>query len=475
MRVGAWLLGVRRGTLPPLARAVLWGCLAVVAVAAVQSVKDVVRFPGEDLRPKVTGARALLAGLDPYRYEAGPATPESLQDYTRLYRDLTRVTYPPTLLLLYAPTSGLPYRTQRYLWAILEWAALLLAILVLARSGPRPLQRVTVAAIGCLLFAGSHFWRLHVERGQYYVFVVLLLAVAALACLRTRGRSWAAGILLGLAIALRPNLVAAAPVLWAAGLRRLAHTALATAAGTVLLTAHWSDVETWTSYLASARAYERVMLLDPGAIAALGRPARPQPIIEGYDYARVPMLEPSLTSNTALGPVAATWLLERGRPTALALLQALWPTVARLLAVLMVAGATAAVWWRARTGLPARTGLAIGVSVPLFLDYLLPIRYGYADLVYLVPLALLVPPLLAGRAPALLLGAMLSAFLVGMTPLLAARGTAATEVRSLLLGGGLLLALLGRARPRRRRGSPRAPGPEEDPLRVLERAEGPPA
>src|SRR4051812_18046134 len=82
--------------------AVIAGAAALLAAALV-SAGDVRVFPGEDLRPKVLGARALIEGLDPYTYEQGPGTPEALLDYTRQAAHLTRVTYTPAVLCLYAP------------------------------------------------------------------------------------------------------------------------------------------------------------------------------------------------------------------------------------------------------------------------------------------------------------------------------------------------------------------------------------
>ena len=292
VRASSRLTGLQIESLGPAAAlAVLCSVLAVCAALAV-SVDDVRTYPGEDLRPKVLGARALLRGLDPYTYEAGPGTPEELQDYTRTYAKLTRVTYAPTLLALYAPLAPLPYGAQRVFWAVAEWAALLASLLLLLRTLRGPRARLLYFCAACVLFAASAFWRLHVERGQYYVFLLLLVSAALVLLLHERPREWPAGLLLGAAVALRPTLAVLVPMLFVLRLRRTALSACAAAAVAVLLTLPLAGIDGWLSYQGSVRLLERAMLGDPEANRALGKAARPPAVLEE------PMISTLISINT---------------------------------------------------------------------------------------------------------------------------------------------------------------------------------
>jgi hypothetical protein len=58
--------------------------------------------------------------------------------------------------------------------------------------------------MAALCFVGSWFWRLHVKRGQYYIFLTLLLCLDVAAVRNTALRTRWLGIPIGIALALRP-------------------------------------------------------------------------------------------------------------------------------------------------------------------------------------------------------------------------------------------------------------------------------
>ena len=114
-----------------LCRLILLAGFLNAAPAFLTSLKDSLEYSGVDLRCKVVAARAMLAGLDPYAYEWKPGMSGRLLDPMRRHPGPSRATYPPTLLLMYAPLAELPYRTQRITWALLEWTALAASLGVL--------------------------------------------------------------------------------------------------------------------------------------------------------------------------------------------------------------------------------------------------------------------------------------------------------------------------------------------------------
>src|SRR5581483_6510387 len=92
--------------------------------------------------------------------------------------------YSPALLLLYAPLCEIQYHLQRMIWGGLEWGALVASIFLLHRLIPTLWTRRFFLACSLLFFIASPFWRLHVERGQYYVFLLLLEVVSLFVFMR---------------------------------------------------------------------------------------------------------------------------------------------------------------------------------------------------------------------------------------------------------------------------------------------------
>src|SRR5438128_11086389 len=90
--------------------------LAVTFLNGVASLQDTRTFTGYDLRIRVVGARLLLQGIDPYTYSSSPGLPPELQDPGQQFQGLSRCSYPPPLLLAYAPLSHFPYPLQRRAW-----------------------------------------------------------------------------------------------------------------------------------------------------------------------------------------------------------------------------------------------------------------------------------------------------------------------------------------------------------------------
>ena len=125
-----------------------------------------------------------------------------------------------------------------------------------------------LAALALLGFAGSYPWRLHVERGQYHIFVTLALAAAAYACTRDRRDRWVLGILIGLAMSVRPTVAIALAVLLLARAYRTVFAAGAVALVVFGMTLPFGGLELWhdcrygRSSVGSRRP-ERVDIVDP--------------------------------------------------------------------------------------------------------------------------------------------------------------------------------------------------------------------
>ena len=204
-------LGRYRGQYNRLQTIILISLLVTSLLSFVVSLRDTEQYAGVDLRNKVVGARYLLAGLDPYAIEWSPPSAWFV-DPLRRYPGLSRTTVTPLVLMVYCPLAWLPYHTQRILWAVIEWLAMILSILVLMRIVPAGLARFVFLVFALLFFVSGFFWRLHVEKGQFYIFLTGILSLAIYFDIKQK--STIAGILLGLLIILRPTFLIMLPLLF---------------------------------------------------------------------------------------------------------------------------------------------------------------------------------------------------------------------------------------------------------------------
>jgi hypothetical protein len=167
-----------------------------------------------DLRNRITGARLMSAGIDPYTYKWTHGDPEIYCDpYNNPHMSVSKTTSTPALLALSLPWAALPYRSAQYLWFVTQWALLLGTGWFWWRMGRDRAQRIVLAVI----FAAFTFgvgWRLHAERGQCYIVLTFLLTLWLAGTLRA-GRKWAfaAGFVAGLLAVSRPPCLLLLPVL----------------------------------------------------------------------------------------------------------------------------------------------------------------------------------------------------------------------------------------------------------------------
>jgi hypothetical protein len=355
--------------------------LALVALNGLAGIHDHKYFGGYDLRIRVVGARLLMQGIDPYTYSTALDLPPELRDPGQQFQGLSRCTYPPPLLLVYAPLSPLPYSLQRGVWMVLEWLALLSVIAIASRFSPSARVRFLTASAGLGLVAASYVWRFHVERGQYYVFIALLLALAVYLLLRCRRDHLGAGILLGLAVAMRPPVAILLLPLWLGGLRRTALGGGLTAAVCVGATLPLSGLAAYGNYMRVATAWEEVMLDWDKAQRQYGTPPREKGMVDGFRNRELELRGASWTVARLLNRphLPAMFRTPAGQKVVFAAVLALW------LGLFFLAN-------RVRP-FSVRETVQAGVWLVILTDYFLPLRVEYADVLYLLPVALAMPAL----------------------------------------------------------------------------------
>lgn len=171
-------------------------------------IENTLNYGGVDLRNRVVAARLLLNGIDPYYFKWHYGMPDLwLDPLVDPNWPVSRVTVPPTVLMLQATIAKLPYFTQRIIWLILQWGLFFCTSSIFARSTNSTTKSKLVWIIGLLFFSGSYFWRLHVERGQIYIVYVCFLSYAYWLAHKVKHNYVLSGFWIGLTASLRPPVV----------------------------------------------------------------------------------------------------------------------------------------------------------------------------------------------------------------------------------------------------------------------------
>ncbi len=222
------------------------------------------------------------------------------------------------------------------------------------------------------------------ERGQYYVFLLFFLSAGAwLARTRPNG----AGVLFGLAVALRPTLVLLPIILGACRHWRLALVSGATAVLLGLVTLPFGGLALWRSAEALTAKWWEVVIDEEAAIQRLP-PEEPVPSeAEGVELrSSLPDRSGNITLAGAYGSCT------QAPPGVLSLQQ-----IAQICALVLLVAAPFLAWACGRGELG--WACAYGVTASLALDFFLPYRIGYTDVLFLLPLALLTRELFREKQP----------------------------------------------------------------------------
>ncbi|MBI1830778.1 MAG: DUF2029 domain-containing protein [Planctomycetes bacterium] len=386
--------------LTPIERMLLRVALGIALVLVIWTYQDNRIFSGDDLRNRVVGARVMLAGYDPYTFAWEPGMPEEWLDPVHEPK-AHRLTISPPALLLYAPLAPLPYKAQRFASFLCEWLAMIASLVLLSRSLPAQRHRVVFLVGATVLFLATDIWRMHLERGQMYVFPLLALSAAIAVSRSGQDDSLIAGVALGALGLMRPNLLILAGGLvllrrWKTLGAMLPTVGVATALACLML-----PTSAWQSYLdVGDQYYVAVDDPEPGPNDRL--PPEHEGPVEGVQFGR------SL-HNVSCSSFAHLYYVLR--------LRCGWPRLeVGFVNKIILAGMTALmlllVWLRRRE---ETTAFALIVLMALNTEFFLPHRWGYADVMQLAALALMLPALLRTEPDSLLASACVLIGLVGGT------------------------------------------------------------
>jgi hypothetical protein len=349
---------------------------------------------GGDMRNRIVGARVMLAGYDPYTFVWQPGMPEEWHDPVRaLSRDprLPRLTTTPPTLWFYASIANLPNAWIRKLAFAVQWAALLGSVCLLVRTLPTQRLRVLFLLGVVFFFILSDFWRADLHLGQLFVIQLLPMSFAVHCCVRRGLDSIPAGLAFGLLALIRPNLLLFVPAFLILGCWRNTAATIGVFVVGVLAPTPFMNSTTWPSYFAMGESFYLAQwnpesLPDAPPMVKIERGTR----VDGFVYE----LTPNTVSTSSSFPVLYEKIRGRAHLPLVDLGLVCKATLALIGAFLLT------LLLIRRSSYSGRPALALIVTLTLMTEFFLPHRWHYADMMELVPLALLLPTLLDEKQPA---------------------------------------------------------------------------
>ena len=180
----------------------------IIIISFLVDIRNTLTYPGTDLRNRVVGARLMLDGIDPYFFKWQPELSERFYDPLDIpTKILSKLSVPPTVLVLHSLFAGLPYLQQKIIWLLVQWAAFISTSLIFIKTS-NDKTKTNLILITSFLFASSLFWRFHVNSGQIYIVYVFLLSIAWL-FLKQRSNIGIllSGLFVGITVSLRPSFI----------------------------------------------------------------------------------------------------------------------------------------------------------------------------------------------------------------------------------------------------------------------------
>jgi hypothetical protein len=241
----------------------VFGLLLVPALK--NSAIDVIESCGGDLANRFFGARLLGSGFSPYFLPPiENLAPELIQPNTD-FPGLSGTTIAPTFLLMLIPFAAADYYQLRIIWWALGWILLGGVCMLGYRMTKDPQQRLAVILLG-LMVSDSYFWRLHSERGQYYIFVAFLISLETFYVIHSKKLTgWA----LGLGIVLRPSLIIALPIAFLVSGWRSAARSLGVFLVFFITSVFLWGIELWQQYIANSSVW-RLCVTDGNCLKQWG-------------------------------------------------------------------------------------------------------------------------------------------------------------------------------------------------------------
>ena len=124
----------------------------ITIIGFIVDFRNTLAYPGTDLRNRVVGARLMLKGIDPYFFKWQPGLPAKFYDPLDISSELlSKLSVPPTVLVLHSIIAGLSYAQQKVIWLLVQWAALIGTMLIFIRARNSQSKTNLILAVGFFL------------------------------------------------------------------------------------------------------------------------------------------------------------------------------------------------------------------------------------------------------------------------------------------------------------------------------------
>lgn len=339
--------------------------------------ENTLQYGGIDLRTRVVGARLLANGQDPYYFSWEKGQSDTFLDpLDRPGSGISRVTVPPNILTLHSAISSYSYINQKIIWLVIEWSSFLATLYIFLRKSNSLYNKLLVLVIG-LVFINSHFWRLHVERGQIYIIYILFWAIAWYVMSKPLKLNYfLSGLIIGFTASLRPlTVLIMIPFLIYRKLSVLLGSILGLAVG-VSLPLMLSNHSIWSSYFSAISQTRHYISGYSASVTDFNRnqAVNTYPkIIEGLD---------NLTKTKDIPSVNSSFLYLMNR---LEINEFNKNIILMLVAFVLILFFIVFIFNVKKVS--ERNSLLLGILICLTTDFFIPSpRYSYADIQWILPL-----------------------------------------------------------------------------------------
>lgn len=217
-----------------------------------------------DLRNRIVGSRLMDLGMNPYYFKWSPAYPVTLCDPIDIcnYRN-NLTTIPPSLLWLIRPISRLDYTSIGYIWVLIHYLFFLLIVLPIHNVFKDEASRSRVLAAGIILLLTPQ-WSETILKGQiHYLLPTAVSLMIFTASGESRYKYFTCGLLLALAVWVRPNAVLLLPFLFFCRLDKKQFFGAVTLAAIFLGTLEWYfHFDYWVSFYHTCKEWVQNNVAD---------------------------------------------------------------------------------------------------------------------------------------------------------------------------------------------------------------------
>ncbi len=259
--------------------------------------------------------------------------------------------------------------------------------------------------VALLGFVSSHFWRLHIERGQYYVYLVALLSLSWWLKVKFSGNFFLYTIPLAIATAFRPTFGVMGFVLiffwhWRSALCYFAFVCIFVGS-----TLPFGGISRWQQFFANAddiaRGMEDAAFLD----TKFGTEKPGHLFAEGMSMDTAVDVE---STNSSFGSYAyrVLWRLHVV-PHSLETAESERPAQIAIGLILAAVAVPVLVFRKVHQKMSDRVPLFCCLTVALMCDLLVPVRFTYVDMLFLLPVGIILfdsKNSLVGVVPMVLVG-----------------------------------------------------------------------